>query len=355
MSEDLESLRAEVAALRAEVAEQRDRSITRRRLLAGLAGLGAAGAAGVAAAPSAAAADGDPVLLGQENSSDSTTSIERGDPATYPETDAYGPPTLYLGGSDEAALVARSSGTAVNAAGFVAVEALGVARAIHGASAFIAIHGEGIHHGVGVIGSSEDGGAGVYASSGMGPALFLKPTNAPGPPLVSWDGTGALSVDPNGDLWLCVGLAEDDSESWTRLLREDTATGRVVPIEPMRALDTRATDGRPSGSPAISGQKHGPLHGGEAVTLDLAGAGAIPATASGVVGNLTVVKPDYSGYLVAVPSGSTSTSSALNFDAGEIVANAFTSALGAGGLTLRANGGSARSYHLVVDVTAYIT
>jgi hypothetical protein len=138
-------------------------------------------------------------------------------------------------------------------------------------------------------------------------------------------------------------------------LREDTTSGRTVPINPMRALDTRAVGGRPPGSPLVPGQKKGPLTGGEAVTLDLAGTGAIPTTASGVVGNLTVVKPDYSGYLVAIPSGSSSNTSAVNFDAGEIVANSFTSALGPEGLTLRANGSSGRSYHLVVDITAYIT
>jgi hypothetical protein len=206
-----------------------------------------------------------------------------------------------------------------------------------------------------VAGTSEQGGPGVYASSGNGPALFLKPTESSGPPVASWDGIGAISVDPSGDLWLCVAPTNDFSGTWTRLLREDTTAGRVVPIDPMRALDTRATGGRPSGSPAITGQKKGPLHGGEAVTLDLAGAGSIPATASGVVGNLTVVNPDFSGYLVAIPSGSTSQSSALNFDAGEVVANAFTSALGPNGLTLRANGSSGRVYHLVVDITAYIT
>jgi hypothetical protein len=189
-------------------------------------------------------------------------------------------------------------------------------------------------------------------------ALELQPAERTGPPTSMPDGlgqyrAGAISIDQTGELWLCV--SEGAPGTWRRLLREDTTAGRVVPMDPMRALDTRATGGRPSGSPAITGQQAGPLHGGQAVTLDLAGAGAIPATASGVVGNLTVVKPDYSGYLIAIPSGSTSNSSALNFDTGEIVANSFTSALGPGGLTLRANGSSGRTYHLVVDITAYIT
>jgi len=163
-----------------------------------------------------------------------------------------------------------------------------------------------------------------------------------------------MSVDAEGDLWMCT--TAGDPGTWTRLLREDTAAGRVVPVDPFRALDTRATGGRPSGSPAIPGQKKGPLNGGAVLTLDLAGVGAIPATATGVVGNLTVVSPNYSGWLKALPSGGTGATSSLNFMAGTAaVANAFTSALGPAGLMITASGTAANRYHLIVDITAYIT
>src|SRR5690349_21422894 len=78
MSDELDALRAEVAALRAELAEQRTASVTRRRLLTGLAGLGAAGAAGaagVAFAQPAAAADGQPLLIGETNTSTAATRL----------------------------------------------------------------------------------------------------------------------------------------------------------------------------------------------------------------------------------------------------------------------------------------
>ena len=137
--------------------------------------------------------------------------------------------------------------------------------------------------------------------------------------------------------------------------RTPPADGRY-PIVPIRAIDTRSPGGRPAGSPAVPGQKAGPLAGGTSVTLDLAGIGAIPATATGVIGNLTVAGPSYNGYLVARPSDAASTTSSLNFPKGvTAIANAFTSQLGPAGLTISGSGSTANTYHLIVDITAYIS
>jgi hypothetical protein len=348
MSQELESLRAEVAALRAEVAEKQDRSVTRRRLLTGLAGIGAAGAAGLAAAEPAAAADDDPVTLGARNTGDSTTVIEGSSGSVvpllfltgYPGQDPDDPPgpagllKISSPGFGIAVVAPGGTGVAAIAGGTAALDGL----ATDDAAGLRAL----ASHGIGVDTGSIDG-----------VPLRLRPGSGAPPTAALVAQPGSIYLDANCNVWLCT--AAGDSPTWTRLLREDTATGRVVPIDPLRALDTRATGGRPAGSPAVPGQKQGPLHGQEALTLDLAGAGPIPTTAAGVVGNLTVINPDYSGYLVATPSGIPSSTSALNFVAGELVANAFTSRLGSDGLTLRANGSSGRIYHLVVDITAYIT
>jgi hypothetical protein len=356
LNDEVGALRAEVAALRAELAEQRDRSITRRRLLTGLAGLGAAGVAGVGTTQPAAADDGEPLLLGVDNTSESTTAVEWGDPTDYPEGPTYDKAVLYLGGGSEAALAARSSEIAVNAAGgTTGVDAVGSSYGIRATTdGLIAVKGDGMHHAIGVLGSSEEGGAGVYAMSGLGPAILLKPTASSGPPLVSFDGPGALSVDANGDLWLCVAEA-DFTPTWTRLLREDTAVGRTIPITPIRALDTRATGGRPSGSPAVPGQKNGPLKGGETITLDLAGVAPIPTTASGIFGNLTAVTPSYTGYVRVAPSGQPFTATALSFTRDDVTGNAFTAKLGPDGVSFRGSGTTSNTYELVVDITAYIT
>lgn len=111
----------------------------------------------------------------------------------------------------------------------------------------------------------------------------------------------------------------------------------------------------------MPGQKAGPLKGGTSLTLDLAGVGVIPASATGVIGNLTVVSPTYNGYLGARPSGTPTASSSINFTTGATVANAFTSGLGPTGptgptgLTITGSGTAANSYQLVVDITAYVT
>jgi len=202
---------------------------------------------------------------------------------------------------------------------------------------------------------NQGGGLGFAAGSfGHGPQLALFRENASpiGPPSGTVE-AGSIRFDGAGDLWLC--LADGTPGTWTRLLREDTASGRTVPIAPFRALDTRATGGRPAGSPAVPGQRKGPLKGGEAITLDLAGVAPIPATATGVVGNLIAITPSYTGYLRAAPSGNPLTATALSFAPGPNTGNAFTVGLGPAGVTLQGSGTVANTYHLVVDITAYLT
>jgi hypothetical protein len=67
VKDEVEALRADLAQLRAELAEVRraeSSAMTRRRLLAGVAGLGAAGAASLAGAPAAGATGRGQLLLG---------------------------------------------------------------------------------------------------------------------------------------------------------------------------------------------------------------------------------------------------------------------------------------------------
>jgi hypothetical protein len=322
--------------------------VSRRRILTGLAGLGAFGAASVAKAAPAAASDGDSVVLGQANTATTATSI-----ATTSDGESS---QVTLGGSGWG-VFATSQSTAI----LGSIDSGGV----------FGVNGVAADSGVGVAGhASEAGAIGVAAWSKAGPAmgalsqddgvtLELTPADRAGPPTDVAAGLteyriGSVSVDEDGEMWLCV--ATGAPGAWTRLLREDTAQGRTVPINPVRAIDTRAPGGRPNGTPAIPGQKAGPLTGGTSLTLDLAGIGAIPATATGLIGNLTVAGPSYSGYLVARPSGVASTTSSLNFPNGvTAIANAFTSQLGPDGLTIGGSGTTTNTYHLIVDITAYIS
>jgi hypothetical protein len=106
----------------------------------------------------------------------------------------------------------------------------------------------------------------------------------------------------------------------------------------------------------VGGQKKGPLQGGEVLTLDLAGVGDITDGATGVIGNVSVIEPSFTGYLRAAPSGEGFVATALSFTNADVVAgNAFTVKLGPAGLSFRASGTASNTYHLVVDITAYIT
>ena len=330
----------ELAALRGRADRTPpDPRFGRRHLLGALAGLGAAGAAGVATARPAAAADGDPVLLGQENSSDTATYWHTSDECAL-EIEGDGFCVILAGGYfEQPTYGVISTGSAAGVLGYSETGAgLSGETSAVSVPAITALHTTGGP----ALGGLSDGG---------GPQLWLESLDADpaGPP--GQGQRGFVKFDVNGDVWICIA----NGDHWTRLLREDTTAGRVITISPFRALDTRATGGRPAGSPAVPGQKKGPLHGGEAITLDLAGVADIPAGSRGVVGNLTVVAPTGTGFLRAYAAGTSTTTSAVNFDAGGNTANAFTSAINPTGLRLVAPISSSITYHLVVDITAYIT
>jgi hypothetical protein len=349
---DIDSLRAELAEMRAEVARLQacpppapsDTRVSRRRLITGLAGLGVASAAGLATAAPAAADDGDPLLLGLDNLAAGTTKLTgenlNSEPALSVVMDGSGLAADFYGG------VYSYGIHGVHGEGFVGL----LGRSDEGAG----VAAEGVDNAAGVNVVSEHGPAVLIATTD-GPHIVFDPVGGVGPtngPVPA--AAGALTVDSNLDLWLCT--AAGPPAVWTQLLRDDTAHGRTVPISPIRAIDTRAPGGRPAGSPAVPGQKAGPLKGGTSLTLDLADIGPIPATATGVIGNLAVVTPSFSGYLAARPSGTPAITTSLNFPGGvAALANAFTSQLGPAGLTITGSGTSANTYHLVVDITAYIT
>ena len=116
--------------------------------------------------------------------------------------------------------------------------------------------------------------------------------------------------------------------------------GLFVPISPVRVADTR-TGAR--------------LAAGSAVDVDPAGAlGLSAADVGAVVVNLTATDATSAGYVQVLPTGqgAVGTSSNLNVQAGQTVANAAVAALGDGGrFTLFEQAGA----QLVADVTGWFT
>lgn len=110
------------------------------------------------------------------------------------------------------------------------------------------------------------------------------------------------------------------------------ATGlRYTPITPVRTLDTRSSFGL--------------LAAGQSLSLGVAG---VPATASAVALNLAAVTPGAGGYAVFGPSSSTSS---VNYSAGEVVSGATWAAIPGARLSVLTSAPT----HLVADVTGYFS
>jgi RHS repeat-associated protein len=118
------------------------------------------------------------------------------------------------------------------------------------------------------------------------------------------------------------------------------AAGGYTALTPSRLLDTR------SSGPCVSGTA-GRL-------LKVAGVGRVPAGATAVAVNVTVVSPSAPGWLAVDPAGAwRSVSSSLNFVRGQTVANLVLAKVGDGGqIRLLASAGCP---HVVVDVVGWYT
>jgi hypothetical protein len=117
-----------------------------------------------------------------------------------------------------------------------------------------------------------------------------------------------------------------------------------VPVNPARLLDSRSGIGLP-----------GAFSMGDPRAFDVAGRGGVPADATAVTGNLTVVRQTRHGHLALGPSVSAESGfSTLNFPTSDVRANGVAVDLGGGGTlsNVYVAGGSA-STDVLFDVTGY--
>jgi hypothetical protein len=140
------------------------------------------------------------------------------------------------------------------------------------------------------------------------------------------------------------------------VLTASAATGEpasAVMIDPVRILDTR--------NPQNIGLA-GPFASAIPQQLLVTG-GSIPAGATGVFVNVTVVSPEAAGFVTVRPAGEASavTTSSLNFDAGQTAANSAQVGLPTAGpstgrleLVFDAYGVAGPTTELVLDVTGYL-
>lgn len=118
--------------------------------------------------------------------------------------------------------------------------------------------------------------------------------------------------------------------------------GEFQPVDPIRVLDTRTGPGGGA-----------PLGPGQIIDLVLRGPDGLPLTgATAATLNVTVTAPTSAGYLTIWPAGTPMpTTSNLNFQPGDTVANLVTVALGEGGVVSIFN--YAGTTHVVADFEGY--
>ncbi|TXH41446.1 MAG: hypothetical protein E6Q90_11685 [Actinobacteria bacterium] len=142
-----------------------------------------------------------------------------------------------------------------------------------------------------------------------------------------------------------------DSFTITRPVRPSPSAASVfVPVAPTRVLDTRPAQGG-TGSLAPAEQR---VMSVAAATARGGGGPVVPQGALAVAVNLTVPNPPARGHLRVMPgdAASLTDASAVNFRAGESIANGQTARIAAD-RTLKLYNGAAAEVDAVVDVTGY--
>ncbi|MCB0995618.1 MAG: hypothetical protein KDB21_11040 [Acidimicrobiales bacterium] len=337
---ELEQLRQEVRELRSELAAMREAVLrsgadatapsgggsVSRRALFGLAGAGVAGAVLGASASPAAAADGDSLLLGQNNTSTSSTELGSSAAAGTLRVGNSGAGSAFVafGNPDAAAVFAQNtSGTGMVAnatttgiglqagtADGIAVNASasGTGSAVHASSGGSSTTVQALSEdGVAVLGGASGAGTGVSATSlnGRGviadgglAALRILPRSAAGLPTGASQ-VGDIVVDSTGQLVVCVQI--DPQPVW-RYIAGPLTTGMSTYGIPLRLYDSRWPG---EAGPIMSGQQrlisvadNRAVDDGTVQFANIVSAGAL-----GVGYNVTVVNTVARGFLAVNPGG----------------------------------------------------
>ncbi|MFJ4775311.1 hypothetical protein [Streptomyces sp. NPDC088762] len=135
-----------------------------------------------------------------------------------------------------------------------------------------------------------------------------------------------------------VDLIADVTGYFTR-----TASSGYTPLDPARLVDSREGNGTAKGL----------VPGFGTFTAQMSGRGGVPAGATAVALNVTTTEPQAAGHLTVYPAGqAASSTSNLNFSAGQTIANAVIVPVSADG-KINVRNGSGSGTHVIVDVVGY--
>ena len=366
-TERIQELEDKVAELSARV-EQPTTSSRRGMLkLAAGAAAGAVAVTAVGPAGRAAAADNDPILIGTTTTT--TPANDNETVAVYANTTT--PPTTngVLVGTTVATnlFTFRDNRTGVvlgssNASSFPAALA-GYAYTVvpNGIYGFTSQAGSGV---VGNGGSTaiagvnarnsnatDGAGAGLIAASTKGPNALLEPTATGKPTTGTW-AVGSVLADTAGHLWYCI--VAGTPGTWVDLA---AYTPTFHALTPFRAYDSREAQPSPGTlglgqSRTINIKDKRAVAGGAIVTADV-----VPAGATAVTANVTVVNTILSGFLTVNPGGTTEiTAATVNWSGtGQILNNGVNLTINPATreVTVIAGGAPGSSTHFVIDITGY--
>ena len=323
---ELAELKAELRRMQSRVEELESAApepvVNRRHMLRGL-GAAAVGAAagGLAFAHPAAATDGGSIIIG-----DQTQTVQS-------------PTSITATGAGFASAPFQSAFTVTNDASYSNTTS---------AFSMITAYADGGQTSGQYIGLLAASKTGIGAKLDGPTPLKLTDNTLAGAPDQANGLAGMFRVD-NGDLWYCVSAS--GTHRWRRLTGPGEA-GSYHALTPGRVYDSRFVSGR------ISSGANATLSVANSINT-LTGAVAItdfvPALATAVVANVTVVGTASGGYLAVNPGGVTAvTASTINWSAaGQILANGITLTLNASRQVTVVCGGGGAATDYIIDVLGY--
>lgn len=380
MTDDLQSLRDELAALRSHVQQMEheltalrasappddgttDERSSRRQMLRIAAGTatGAVAASLLGRASPVAAFDGEPVLVGNTHQATATTRFILGvDPAT-PNTDFDSMIDLDASAPDIDGLRSLADrGIAVygEAIGKSGRGVVGFANGGGDSGTGVYGHSDGAQ-GLGVeafntfgtaFAAASELGVAVQISGGLA-AMLIMAGDATAPPTRAADyEAGTIDIDGNADLWLCV--ASGNPGTWRKLGGPATA-GAFHPIDPARVYDSRLPAFGPSRLAPNTSRVISVADGRDGAG-NINVANVVPAGATAVAFNITAASPTGPNYLAVTAGDAVGfTTSTINFPGGFDAANGSTVRLDASRQIKVFCGDQPGLTDVIVDIVGY--
>jgi hypothetical protein len=300
--------------------------------------------AGMSMSKSASAANGDDMRIGLSNTGSNTTELTGG--STFQVTNGNSAAGAAIYGTTNAT---QGIGVRGHASG---TEGIGVYGRNTG-SGGIGVYGE--HNntatsGTGVVGTSNNG-PGVSGSGSTfdvlanGSGRVLLASNGVANPPTGGSSAGTIAKDSAGNMWVCV--VTGNPGTWRKIAGATTSGSLHLLAAPKRVYDSR-----PGEPPTVNPKE--PLAGATRTIDCKQNSSGVPANATGLVLNITVVALSANGFLSVSPGGAgfTGTSTMNWTSTGTIIANGVT--VGAGpSATIDITVGGGGNTHFIVDVFGY--